>query len=358
MGCSGSKPTGVPTVTLTAEPEEKQAVTTEAIVVEATTPSTTAVLESAPSPPPGCPFHKTPPAAPRPITEFPRVPPHATLKPTKYERVQDDIDELLAKHADAIIELRGRVAEAPHYKADDYDDIFLLRFLLSNGTIDKAETNLRSTFVFRHEQRERLARAASNIKDPKHEPMSKLSIADLLEVTTLADEPILVVRTGRSDVRALMNAYSEDEVVEYLNYSKETAFQRCDAATKRTRRLVKMITILDMNHSKMSGNDRRFFKALGRASKDAEIYYPQLLALTVPVNPPAYIGILWQLGKRFMPARTIAKIRFCSATDTTNAKQHVGQCPFVGRNFTPETLPTFLGGTMPPVGRLRLADDP
>ena len=159
MGCSGSKPTGVPTVTLTAEPEEKQAVTTEAIVVEATTPSTTAVLASAPSPPPGCPFHKTPPAAPRPITEFPRVPPHATLKPTKYERVQDDIDELLAKHADAIIELRGRVAEAPHYKADDYDDIFLLRFLLSNGTIDKAETNLRSTFVFRHE---RIARSPSN----------------------------------------------------------------------------------------------------------------------------------------------------------------------------------------------------
>ena len=67
--------------------------------------------------------------------------------------------ELLAKHADAIIELRGRVAEAPHYKADDYDDIFLLRFLLSNGTIDKAETNLRSTFVFRHE---RIARSGSN----------------------------------------------------------------------------------------------------------------------------------------------------------------------------------------------------
>ena len=84
----------------------------------------------------------------------------------------------------------------------------------------------------------------------------KLSIADLLPVSTLLDEPVLVVRTGRSDVRTLMDNYSEDEVVEYLNYSKETAFVRCDAATRRTRRLVKMITVLDMARGKLSDNDR------------------------------------------------------------------------------------------------------
>ena len=61
---------------------------------------------------------------------------------------------------------------------------------------------------------------------------------------------------------------------------------------------------------------------------------------------------------RWITCDSSAEDASCSATDTTNAKQHVGQCPFVGRNFTPETLPTFLGGTMPPVGRLRLADDP
>ena len=111
----------------------------------------------------------------------------------------------------------------------------LLRFILSNGSA-RAEGAPRDARI-PCEHRERLAQAAGEYSDPKHLDMSKYSIADLLpaHVTSLSNEPILVV-AGRSDVKALMDRYTEDEVVDYLNYSKETAFRRCDQAMHETRR--------------------------------------------------------------------------------------------------------------------------
>ena len=154
--------------------------------------------EVAAAPAGGCPFHKIPPAAPGALSDFPRVPAGAKLKSTKWDRTQADVDELLKEHAQSIAALAAKVSDHPHYDATLHDEIFLLRFVLSNGA-DKAEEPLRHTLSHRHAHRERLAQAASGYRDPKHDEMGKLSIADLLPVSTLLDEPVLVVRPGRDD---------------------------------------------------------------------------------------------------------------------------------------------------------------
>lgn len=338
----------------------------------ATTPTTQAVAEAdASAAAAGCPYHqklvataaataneaKKPmvlPKDPLPITAWPRVPENATLKKSTFARPQANVDDLFAEHADAIATLRTAVADDPNLTSE-VDDLWLLRFILSNGTPAKAEPPLRATLAYRKENSVRLAQAASQWEDPVHADMAKYSIADLLpaNVTTLSDEPILVVRVGRSDVKSLMDRYTEDQVVDYLNYSKEAAFRRCDAATRETRRLVKMITILDLAAMKLNGNDKRFMKALGRSSREAEVRYPQLLALTVPINAPFFVNILWGIGKRFLPARTLAKMRFCGSRDST--KQSAAECPVMGHTFRPDALCTFLGGTMEPTARLRIA---
>ena len=143
--------------------------------------------------------------------EFPRVPKGTKLKQTKFDRTQSDVDELLKEHTSTIEALRVKLVDEPHYDAAVHDELFVLRFVLSNGAA-KAEVPLRETIKWRHENAARLAEAATGVRDPKHDAMGKLSIADLLPVTTLQDEPILVVRTGRSNVKALMDAYTEDEV--------------------------------------------------------------------------------------------------------------------------------------------------
>ena len=49
-------------------------------------------------------------------------------------------------------------------------------------------------------------------------------------------------KAGKSNVKRLMDTYSADEVVQYMNFQKEEAFLLCDQATRRTRRLVKVAT--------------------------------------------------------------------------------------------------------------------
>ena len=160
---------------------------------------------------------------------------------------------------------------------------------------------------------------------------------------------------GRADTRRLMDTFSEEAVVGYLNDLKEAAYARCDAATRRTRRLVKMVTVIDMAHARLGETDRRFLRCLGRSSSLGERHYPQLIALTVPINVPPLVGFLWQLGRRLLPEHMLARLRFCAAHDS--ARQSVAECPFAARYFTPETLCTFLGGRLPPPPRLRVADD-
>lgn len=281
-----------------------------------------------------------------PASAWPRAGDNATLKPLSMKRSQECVADLLREHAAAIAELRAALADEPLLA--QYDDLFVLRFVLSNGK--SAEEPLRQTLRWRDANAEMLARAGRGEPHPKNKEMGFYSIADLIPTRTLSDEPVMVVRAGRSRVKTLMDKFTEEEVVDWLNYPKEWAFQICDEATRRTGRLVKMVTVVDMHSSRLSDNDKRFYKALGGASKDAEVYYPQLLSMTVPINTPSFLNILWVFAKRLLPKKTIEKMRLCGARDTL--KQPATKCPWVTYNFAPEDLPDFLGGTAPPTEML------
>ena len=62
-----------------------------------------------------------------------------------------------------------------------------------------------------------------------------------------------------------------------------------------------------------------FFKALGRASKESELFYPQLLAITVGINVPSYLNLIWPIAKRLMPAKTLSKFRPARAANQESA---------------------------------------
>ena len=97
-------------------------------------------------------------------------------------------------------------------------------------------------------------------------------------------EPLFIVRTGYCNLKGLMNACTMDEVARLATISKEVAFAECDKKTRKTRQLVKMISIIDLEGFSMFGGDSRFHKALGESSKQAAVYYPQLLGKTVLIS--------------------------------------------------------------------------
>jgi hypothetical protein len=347
----------------------------EVVTVEITngTEEVLAAEEASASPPPGCPYHKSsstaestpppecpyhhqmtgsatasaaapaattpaattpaPPAPPpqtSPPTAWPRAEPNAKVKKLAFARVQASVDELLATHAAAVATLRAAVADDAHFATGGtaktpYDDLWLLRFILSNGA-KEAEKAVRATLKYRADNAAMLALAAEGQEHPQKEAMCQLSISEIWRHPTLADEPVQLIRAGKSNVKRLMDTYSADDVVQYMNFQKEQAFLLCDEATRRTRRIVKMVTVVDMHSSRFADNDNRFFKALGRASKDSELFYPQLLAITVGINVPSYLNLIWPIAKRLMPAKTLSKFRICSARDTVT--QSAAQCPF------------------------------
>ena len=269
--------------------------------------------------------------------DWPRAPPGASFKKLGFTREQKNVDELLVANAAAIATLREALADTDLSKYDPgsrvpYDDIWLLRFILSNGTQD-AEKAVRATLAYRAANVELLERAACG-DNTKYQPLLRYSIAQVYSQRTTMDEPVQLIRAGKSNVKKLMDLFTEDEVVESMNFQKEQLFLMCDEATRRTRRLVKMVTCLDMHSSKFTDNDKRFFKALGRASKDSELYYPQLLQITVAINVPSYLNLIWPIAKRVMPAKTLAKFRICSARNTLT--ESAVKCPFATTAFTPE----------------------
>ena len=274
--------------------------------------------------------------------DWPRAPPGASFKKLGFTREQKNVDELLVANAAAIATLREALADTDLSKYDlgsrvPYDDIWLLRFILSNGN-QGAEKAVRATLAYRAANVELLERAAAG-DNAKYQPLLRYSIAEVYSQRTTMDEPVQLIRAGKSNVKKLMDLFTEDEVVESMNFQKEQLFLMCDEATRRTRRLVKMVTCLDMHSSKFTDNDKRFFKALGRASKDSELYYPQLLQITVAINVPSYLNLIWPIAKRVMPAKTLAKFRICSARNTLT--ESAVKCPFATTAFTPECALTF-----------------
>ena len=120
--------------------------------------------------------------------------------------------------------------------------------------------------------------------------------------------------------------------------------------TRRTGRLVKMITVIDMKDFRWSDFDQRFLNALGKAEKVGELCYPQLLGLAVVVNALAIMSMLWGLAERVLPAATREKVRFCASRDTEAETR--GALPVCRARWAPDALCDFLGGRAAPTGML------
>lgn len=304
------------------------------------------------SPPPECPAHGA---------EWPRATKNVKQKKLKFTREQPNVDELIEKHETKIASLRAALQDDERFVQGGvdrvpYDDLWLLRFILSNPKAKDAEKAARQTLEYREQNADLLAKCAAGEEHPLHARMSKMSISEIYPMPTEAQEPVQLIRAGKSNIKKLMDVHTKDEVVEWMNYQKEQAFLRCDEATRSSRRLVKMVTVVDMHSQKFSDNDKRFYQALGKASKDSELFYPQLLEITVGINVPSYMSLLWPIAKAVMPKKTLAKFRICSAKDTVT--QSAAMCPFATNVFQPETLVEFLGGSAPSTEVLGPVDRP
>jgi hypothetical protein len=175
-----------------------------------------------------------------------------------------NVDDLLEQRKAKIEELRARLGPALP-QSQEFDDIFLLRFVLTwekKGGMVEAEKAIRSTIAWRMQNAAVLAETRRTGVAP-HEAKFKKFHTSGYSGDLAGLEPLYIVRSGLCNFKGLMNSMTNEEVAVYLLMSKEVAFAKCDALTRKTRQLIKMITVLDMAGYSMFGGDSRFYKALG-----------------------------------------------------------------------------------------------
>jgi hypothetical protein len=197
---------------------------------------------------------------------------------------------------------------------------------------------------------------------------------------SLHGEPLYIVRAGVSNPGAVMNLLTHEQMVEFLMFSREEAFIQCDAETRRRRVVVKMVSVIHMEHAG-AGFDRRFGQCLGASSKIGEFAYPQSLLKTVLFRPPSFcerwvaracervlrpaaacahdpaarttdartrrhtrapaaVFAIFALIRPLMSKKSLDKQSVCPG----RAAGGVAKCPFAAKHFELATLPTILGG--------------
>ena len=254
-----------------------------------------------------------------------------------------NVDALLSEHASRVNALLDELAgDAPLGEGED--EIWALRFVLSHShPSDDAAAASAARFCrrWRAENAAMLEAAREGRPLPPHAAIEAL-VATAYHGATKRGEPVYVIRAGIANAAVLMATVAEQDVVDWMMYKKEQGFLRCDALTRSTRTLTKLVTVNDLNHvSLLQGTDSKFQAALGKASKLSERLYPQLLGRAVLVNVPRFMAVLYPLFKVFMSKKTLTKIAICPGRTLT---EDVSACPFAGRAIDAAALPTFLGG--------------
>ena len=260
-----------------------------------------------------------------------------------------ELDSLFKKHGERVRLLLQTLSGDGHGVGDStpYDDIWALRFVLSFPEDADAARAATETLRWRAEKKEMLAAAAMGERLKRFESMERLVVAQYHGETSTG-APLYIIRAGISNTVALTNEHTHEEVVEFMMYRKELGFLLCDAITRKTRKLTKLVTVNDLSHvSLLTGTDKRFTAVLGAASKLSETLYPQLLDRAVLINAPYIFGAIWSIVKGFLSAKTRAKVAVCGSSDTR--KGDISKCPFA-KLINLHTVPSFLGGSCRCVG--------
>ncbi|KXS17135.1 hypothetical protein M427DRAFT_133599 [Gonapodya prolifera JEL478] len=261
------------------------------------------------------------------------------------------IKEALEQHKDALKRLRSSIPAletATEATPGEFDDIFLLRFILSAKDFDRALQNAAATVEWRTANREVLRAVRETGRAPHHDVVAH-HLVQGPHKSLVDGTPVYIIRSGISNTKELSRVASVPTVAEWILFQREQMFDMCDKITRKTGFLSKMFVILDGSHARLTGLNLHFINSVSAASSKSEIYYPQLLLAQCFINMPTFFRtVILPMAKRVMPKKAMEKSKFCGVKSTVNLPPNdpkpLSKCPFASRMMKPEDVPTFLGG--------------
>lgn len=268
------------------------------------------------------------------------------------------ISDLLVKHSVAIEAVRSRIqadngggsssiGKVLYNKGDNakrYDDIWILRFVLSHKGKDNVKSAAKAairTMKFREDKklnevgdlRPRIQNHGDAI-DRDRIRLSTLSSNGSMELKplpgfTLYDSfcgehcafqilpdtnrgLVVICDAGQIDMEGVIQNMTEEAMTEKYIYLKEAFFQVADEVTRRTGRLTKQMNLIDLGNVtwKELNRNRAYVKRDAKCAKALEDYYPQLLGTSFIANSPAWLSGVWSVFRSLFPKRVVEKVDF------------------------------------------------
>lgn len=250
---------------------------------------------------------------------------------TEVEDNRPLVKDLLEKHASKLAELRAILEKEESYSKEHYDDLWMLRFLLSHNTkVSKASTAAINTMNFRKERKmNELGDIRNKLLDHSnidaqcdryfeiHKQYLKVCHSNLALMFTLPDPDrglVQIITPKFIDQKKVVQDMTIEETVDVYLLSNETIFQINDEITRRTGKLTKVLRIMDMTGFSLKDFDREYIKRDGAANKAIEDCYPGLLGTCVVNDPPSWVSAVWKVVKYFFPKRFVEKLAFVAPT--------------------------------------------
>lgn len=266
-----------------------------------------------------------------------------------------DIDELIRTHKEEIdTVMQAMDPELLKSGGDEgtkYDEIFTLRFILSNKVQSNAISAMQRTLEWR--STDRAKRIINDIAsgdffafvgamERLHFVMHRCQCAAPLVGAVKNGGFMGVFRIGIGSPNWIYDNLSFSDNEDLQIALRESAFQQVDKIARTTRKMAKLYLVLDMKHASLGDlTDRRLMKVIGTVSKMAETYYPQLLAKNIILNCPSWFSTVMAMIRVVLPKKTMDKINTFTSPDA------MWKSDWVNESFDKDKVPVELGGNLP-----------
>lgn len=244
--------------------------------------------------------------------------------------------DLLKDNAEALASLRALIGECDPSE----DEVMLLRFLLqAGGSVEVAGQRAKDGRELRKKYSGVIEKALRNECLPQEAKIRQFLCHGRWhyphEESELQCPPIMITRSGLSNGQKLMQAVSEEELVEYFIWERRKCFEEVVQRSQEAGQLVMMISVNDLEGASLiTGREPKFFQAVKVSSEAGSCLCPLLTRKHVMVNGGLVIDALFKIASVFMPQKALDKVAFMSCAELLQAS-----------GIPPDSFPDFLGGS-------------
>lgn len=262
---------------------------------------------------------------------------------------------MIREHRGLLDELQALVRGMSDYDEARHDDLHLLRFLLSHKMRPIAASKaFGNALRWRSENKiDEISAAIRNGLEqpgfPRYNDIFPKFPAQIFIPPSPVEQPYFFGSAGAADIHGLMQAITPADFVQYTFYINERLFFECDAATRRTGRIVRFVRVVDARGFGVKHFNLQFARANAAAARMSEDAYPQLLGAMFVCNVSTTFKTLWDTTvARLMPKRVLEKTFVLMPLASAKDRQRL-------LSWIPEEhLPLAVGGSLAIGGRLRV----